>query len=104
MAEIQETCSSDFSLSCTKKVLEYANTEDNTAEITKEFMMSAEPGLELSLLTTQPHSHRSVRSEEIFLWPSVLRQSIVFCIYNFLTMQEDSVLYLIIQVLRPDLL
>lgn len=101
---IQETCCPNFSLSYTEKVLECANTEDNIAEIAKEFMMSAEPGLELSPLTTQSCSHQSIQNEETFLWPSVLGQSIGFCIYNFLTMQENSVLYLIIQVLRPDLL
>lgn len=39
---IEETRSSDFSLSCTENILEYANTEDNIAGIAKEFMLSAE--------------------------------------------------------------
>lgn len=34
------------------KISQHKTTEDNIAEITEEFLMSAEPGLELSLLTT----------------------------------------------------
>lgn len=65
--------------------------------------MSAEPGLELSLLITSSHSHQSVQNEETFVAITVM--TINWSLYlQFFKMQENSVIYLIIHVLRPDLL
>lgn len=66
--------------------------------------MSAEPGLELCLLTTLVSFPPKCLKWRDICGHHYYDNQLVSVSTIFLTMQENSVLYLIIHVLRPDLL